>query len=82
MEKRLYKSDTEKMICGVCGGLAEYLDFDPTLVRIVVFIIACMMGSGLFVYFIMAIIIPNRPEGEIVEVVEGEFKDENNKEDF
>ena len=50
--KRLYKSDN-KMICGVCSGVAEYFDIDPTLVRlIVVFLIFAGVGSGLIAYII------------------------------
>jgi len=49
------------MICGVCGGLAEYLNVDPTLVRLATVLIACMAGSGILAYIIAAIIIPDQP---------------------
>ena len=58
--KRLYKSDN-KMICGVCSGVAEYFDIDPTLVRlIVVFLIFAGVGSGLIAYIIAAVIMPEK----------------------
>ena len=61
MKKRLYKSDNEKMIAGVCGGIAEYFDIYPTLVRLV-WVILCMLGgSGFLAYIIAAIIIPSEP---------------------
>lgn len=58
MKKRLYKSDNEKMISGVCGGIAEYFDIDPTLVRLVWAILCMLGGSGFLAYIIAAIIIP------------------------
>ncbi len=58
MEKRLLKSKTERMICGVCGGIAEYLNTDPTVVRILWVIFSLMGGSGLLAYIIAAVIIP------------------------
>ena len=57
MKKKLYRSDRNKMICGVCGGIGEYFDIDPTIVRLVWAILACS-GTGLLVYIIAAIIIP------------------------
>lgn len=62
MEKRLYKSTQSKMIAGVCGGIAEYFDVDPTLVRLA-WVLFCALGScGLLAYLIAAIIIPSNPE--------------------
>lgn len=60
--KRLYKSTTNKMIDGVCGGVAEYLNLDPTIVRLVWVILACMGGSGLVAYLIAMLIIPEKPK--------------------
>ena len=60
MEKRLYRSSTEKMIAGVCGGIAEYLNVDPTIVRLV-FALVSLSGPGLLLYLIAAIIIPEDP---------------------
>ena len=59
-EKRLTKSRTNKMICGVCGGIAEYFNIDPTLIRLGLVLLACT-GSGILAYFIAAIIIPDAP---------------------
>ena len=60
--KRLYKSTTNKMIDGVCGGVAEYLNLDPTVERLVWVILACMGGSGLVAYLIAMLIIPEKPK--------------------
>lgn len=60
MEKKLYRSDTDKIICGVCGGLGEYFNMDPTVIRLVWAITACS-GTGLLAYFIAAVIIPKKP---------------------
>ncbi|MDO4794277.1 MAG: PspC domain-containing protein [Filifactor alocis] len=60
--KKLYKSNSDVMIEGVCGGLAEYFDIDSTIIRIIwAFMIAT--GSGLLLYIIMAILLPKRPKG-------------------
>lgn len=61
MKKRLYKSDKDKKVCGVCGGIANYFDVDPTVIRLawVIFILAG--GSGLIAYIIAAIIMPEDP---------------------
>lgn len=58
--KRLYRSDKDKMICGVCGGIAEYFDFDPTLVRLAWIVLFALGGSGFLAYIIAAIIVPRR----------------------
>ena len=61
MEKKLYKSETNKMLAGVCGGIAEYFNIDPTLVRLGWVVLCALGGSGLLAYIIMAIIMPSRP---------------------
>ena len=62
MEKKLYKSSKNKMIDGVCAGIAEYFNIDPTLVRIGLVLFSAMGGAGILTYIIMAIIIPRNPE--------------------
>ena len=60
--KKLYKSSVNRMLCGVCGGIAgiaEYFNIDPTLVRLVWVIITLMGGAGILAYIIAAIIIPD-----------------------
>jgi len=57
-KKKLYKSQSDKKICGVCGGLAEYFDVDSTLVRLG-WIIFSFIAAGIFVYILAAIIMPN-----------------------
>lgn len=58
--KRLYKIEQGKMICGVCGGVAEYFDIDPSLVRIAWVIIGFAGGAGILAYIIAAIILPTK----------------------
>jgi phage shock protein PspC (stress-responsive transcriptional regulator) len=53
MEKRLHRSRTEKMIGGVCGGLAEYFGVDPTLIRVIWVLITLMAGAGILLYLIL-----------------------------
>ncbi len=59
--KRLYKARGQRMVCGVCGGLAEYFGIDPTLVRLAFLLLAAGWGSGLLAYIVAAIIIPDPP---------------------
>ena len=60
MDRKLYKSNTDKKIAGVCGGIAEYFNIDSTLVRIAWIIFACMGGSGILAYILCAIIMPRQ----------------------
>lgn len=60
MNKRLYKSNENKMVCGVCGGIAEHFDIDPTLVRLGWVLFCALGGSGILAYIIAAIVIPGR----------------------
>ena len=59
MKKRLYKSSTDKRVCGVCGGIANYFDVDPTVIRLIWVIFTLAGGSGLIAYIIAAIIMPD-----------------------
>ena len=60
--KRLYRIEEGKMVCGVCGGLAEYFSIDPTLVRLGAVVFCCLGGSGILAYIIAAIIIPEKSQ--------------------
>lgn len=62
MKKRLYKIEEGKKLCGVCGGIAEYFDIDPTIVRLLWVILIFCAGTGILAYFIAAIIMPNKSE--------------------
>lgn len=59
MPAKLKKSKKDKMLAGVCGGLAEYLGWDATIVRILFIIFAFLYGSTILVYFILAIVMPD-----------------------
>lgn len=61
--KRLYRSRTERMIGGVAGGLGEYFNIDPTLVRLGFVVGTFMGGPGLILYFILLIVVPEEPLG-------------------
>ena len=61
MKKRIYKNREKKMLCGVCAGVAEYFDIDPTLVRVAWIIFCAMGGSGFLAYLVAALIIPEYP---------------------
>lgn len=59
--KKLYKSNQNKMLDGVCGGIAEYFGIDPTVVRLIWALFSLMGGCGILAYIIAAIIIPRNP---------------------
>lgn len=62
MEKKLYKSNTDKKLDGVCAGIAEYFDFDPTLVRVLWGVGTLLsVGLGILAYIVAALIIPRKP---------------------
>lgn len=56
--KKLHRSVNDKMVAGVCGGIGEYFDIDPTLVRLGFVALSFLAGGGLLVYILAAIIIP------------------------
>ena len=62
--KKLYRSRKEKMIAGVCGGLAEHFGIDPTWVRLIFILFAFLGGTALLIYLIMWVIVPLAPEND------------------
>ena len=60
--KKLYRSDENKMLAGVCGGIAEYFGVDPTLIRLAWVVFSLLGGSGLLAYIIASIVIPVNPD--------------------
>lgn len=56
--KRLYKSRNNKMICGVCAGIADYFNIDPSIVRVLWAVLALAAGTGVLAYIACAIILP------------------------
>ena len=61
MNRRLYKYNENKMIGGVCGGIAEYFGIDPTVVRLAWVLFCVLGGSGILAYILAAIVMPRRP---------------------
>lgn len=62
MSKRLYRIEQGKMLAGVCGGIAEYFDVDPSLVRLAWVLFCAVGGSGVLAYIVSAIIIPKKSD--------------------
>ena len=59
--KKLYRSKTDEKIAGVCGGLAEYFSIDSTLIRIAWALLVLCAGTGVLLYIVCALIIPEKP---------------------
>ena len=60
MKKKLYKTDEGKKLCGVCAGIAEYFNIDPTIVRLIL-VVFCL-ASGILFYIIAALVMPNKTD--------------------
>ena len=60
--KRLYRSKQERMLAGVCGGLGEYFNLDPTIIRAIFIAFGLIVGGGILIYIILWILIPEEPE--------------------
>lgn len=83
METRtLYRSHSDKIIAGVCGGLGRYFDVDPVLVRIVFVVLAVTHGIGILFYLLLMFVVPKEPiQGEPVMPAEGDVPAETVKEE-
>lgn len=60
MVRKLYKSRTDRKICGVCGGIAEYFNIDSTIVRLIWAIFIFCLGTGFLAYILAALVLPNQ----------------------
>lgn len=74
--KKLYRTEDNKILAGVCGGVAEYFNLDPTLVRVLWVAVSLFAGAGVILYIIMAIIVPVKSQ-----VVSGNISSKNKDED-
>ena len=70
--KRFYRSRSERMVAGICGGLGKFLGIDPTLIRLVAVLVALTWPFALVVYFITMLIVPEEPQEVIAEPVSPE----------
>ena len=61
-KRRVYRTNENKMICGVCSGLGEYFDIDVTLIRLAFVVLSFFGGTGIIAYIVCAIIFPNKNE--------------------
>ena len=59
--RKLYRSRTNRKLAGVCGGLAQYFNTDPTLIRVLFVVLALLGGPGLVIYLLMWILVPEEP---------------------
>ena len=66
MKKKLYRSESDRRLAGVCGGIAEYFDIDSTLIRLAFVFFVLAAGTGLLAYIVAAIVMPNESEVEMV----------------
>ena len=67
MNKKLYKSNSDQKLDGVCAGIGEYFDVDPTVIRLAWVLFSLLGGSGVLAYIVCAIVIPRKPT-EFVDV--------------
>ena len=62
MAKKFYRSRKNRAIAGICGGLADYFDIDPIIIRLITLILALSAGAGLIAYIIAWIVVPEEPD--------------------
>jgi phage shock protein C len=62
IKQRLYRSRSERWLAGVCGGIGEYFNTDPTIIRVIFVLAAFIVGGGLLIYLVLWLIIPLEPE--------------------
>ena len=67
MQKKLYRSKSNRMLAGVCSGVAEYFNIDPTIVRVVWAVTSLFAFVGVVAYIVCALVIPEKPDTEIVD---------------
>ena len=60
--RRLYRSRSDRKLAGVCGGLAQFFNLDPTLIRVLFVVLAVLGGSGILIYLAMWIMVPKEPQ--------------------
>ena len=67
MQKKLYRSKSNRMLVGVCGGVAEYFNIDPTVVRVAWAIASLFAFAGVIAYIVCAFVIPEKPDNKIID---------------
>ncbi len=75
--KKLYRSRSDRMLAGVCGGLGEYLNIDSTLVRLITVLLTIWFPFLVFAYFILFIVVPREPEVQEEKLIETEPETES-----
>jgi phage shock protein PspC (stress-responsive transcriptional regulator) len=70
--KRLYRNKSNQMLAGVCSGIADYLDVDTTIIRLIFVLFTFLGGGGLWIYIVLWIIMPERPAASDVIIDAGE----------
>ena len=82
MKKKLYRSKTNRKLFGVCGGVAEYFDIDPTIVRVIWALLVFFYGTSILLYFVMAFVVPEKPDGanDVIDV-DSEVREPREKKD-
>ena len=63
--KKLYKSNVDKKIDGVCAGIAQYFNIDPTIVRLIWIFFVCCVGTGILAYIVCAIVMSRNPDSSL-----------------
>lgn len=76
MNKKLYRSTDDRMIAGVCAGVAEYFGLDATMVRLATVIICLFFGTGVLIYAAAAFIVPERNDND-TDMYDGNYRDIN-----
>ena len=80
MNQRLYRSRTDRMIGGVCGGLAAFFNIDPTIVRLIFVLLVLTGSAGFWIYLILLVVVPEELAGS-TDVIDAKPSGEERKEE-
>ena len=75
--RKLYRSQSDRLISGVCGGMGDFFGIDPTLMRIIFVLLAIFGGSGIIIYLVMLLIVPEEPLGQVSQSPEAQVESTN-----
>ena len=67
MQKKLYRSTSDRMLTGVCGGVAEYFNIDSTIIRAIWAVASLFAFAGVLAYIVCAFVIPEKPDSDIID---------------
>jgi len=82
MAKKLYRSKNDRMLAGVCGGLGEYFDFDPVIIRLIFVVCVLAGGAGVLAYIVLWVVVPEQNGVSHAQNIKKSLEDDDKKTEF